>query len=110
MTFKENIVNKTDREPICGFCWARLNTRQPLEFKPLKGWWECPICLCKTINPEPDEEALREKIDKNYDPDPNRWEKTIASTLKIKGSGNKSSGKSRKRTAARRYDKAGTLV
>lgn len=76
-----------EREPICGFCWARRNTRQPLEFKPLDGYWECPVCLTKTINPlDMDEEALRA----DYDPDPRRFEKTIASTLRIKGSGSKS--------------------
>jgi hypothetical protein len=103
------IKQQTEREPICGFCWAKLRNRQPLEFKPERGWWECPTCLSKTINPDPDEETLRERLARGYDPDPDRWEKTIASTLRIKGSGSKSSGRKRKKIR-RRYEKPATLA
>lgn len=81
-----------EREPICGFCWARRNTRQPLEFKPLDGYWECPVCLTKAENPA-DEEIIKEMTES----DPRRFEKTVSSTLRRKKSRNKPSGRKRKK-------------
>jgi hypothetical protein len=98
-----------EREPICGFCWARLNNRQPLEFQPGHGWWECPVCKTKSQRPDPDEDELRARLARDYDPDPDRWRKTISSTLRIKGSGSKS-GRKRKKPPKRQYEKPGTLA
>ncbi len=101
----------TEREPICGFCWAYRKIRQPLEFRPADGWWECPLCRAKVLNPTVDEEALRRDLLEMYDPDPHRFEKTIASTLRLKGGGNRSAGRKRKQQVARRrYERPGTLA
>lgn len=86
-----------EREPICGFCWAKLNVRQPLEFRPLGGYWECPVCLTKAENPA-DEEAVKELAES----DPRRFEKTVASTLRWKKSRSKPSGRKRKKPKKKR--------
>lgn len=93
-----------DREPICGFCWANIGVRQPLEYSIKHGWWECPTCCSKTIHPCEDEEELREATD-----DPYRWEKTISSMLRS-SSGGGSSGRRRKKKPKKRPEWPGTLV
>lgn len=80
-----------EREPICGFCWAHRRTRQPLNYKIQHGFWECPVCKIKIVNPA-DEELLKAE----YDPDPHRFKMTIASTLRLRGSGSKSSRRKKK--------------
>ncbi len=87
-------------EPICGFCLMH-GVRQPLEFVPRHGFWQCPICHSKTITPNRDEEAMRQALAER-DSDPHRFEKTIASTLRLKGSGHKSSKRKRKKIVRRR--------
>lgn len=104
-------MTERNREPICGFCWAYREIRQPLVFRPADGWWECPLCKARVINPTDDEASLRADLLRDYDPDPHRFEKTLASTRRLHGGGNRSSGrKRRKQTKARKYERPGTLA
>lgn len=85
----------TEREPICGFCWTK-GYRQPLDFEFRKRHWRCPICEAVVYNPKDAEEIEAEKPLLAPDSDPHRHELTIASTLRIKGSGNNTTGKAKK--------------
>lgn len=98
----------TNREPICGHCWAR-GVRQALDFKLDGGYWECPLCLARSVTPGPDEQELRKRWQEmvaDYRPvnalmatDP---EKTIRSTLRLRpGRGTKSKRRRSKKPVPR---------
>jgi hypothetical protein len=64
----------TEREPICGFCWAYRKIRQPLLFEPALGWWRCPICNSAHTNPSLDEESIRQDLLAMAEADKETWE------------------------------------
>lgn len=111
--------------PQCPTC------KRPLQ-KSREGDWFCPGCTrreCPTcgrtmkrsgagrytcslhgewLEKEPDEEQVATPAVKpaaDYDSDPDRHHKTVASQLREYGSGNSGSGRRRKRVVKRRPDK-----
>jgi hypothetical protein len=85
-----------EREPICGFCWAKAGTREPLEFHIRGMHWRCPVCETVFYNPRDEEEMAAGGSRLEPDSDPHRHELTIRSTLRLKGTGNNGTGRARK--------------